>query len=107
MKISQIIKDRIDKLGWHGAYLSQDERCALDLEIDEIVGWIKSSFDFCEADAVLKELGEFETFLSLLLCKYHLTLSDKQKKLINEFDRSDDVETRHRLYKDIKENRFP
>ena len=107
MKISQLIKARIDELGWPAASLSQDERSALDLEVDEIVGRIKSSSDFREADVVLRELGEFETFLSLLLCKYHLTLSDKQKKLINEFDRSDDVETRHRLYNDIKEGRFP
>lgn len=106
MKTSQLIKARIDELGWHGATLSQDDCSALDLEIDEIVGRIRSTSDVFEAEVVLMELGELETFLSLLLCKYHLPLSATQKKLF-EFDRWDDVETRHRLYNDIKAGRFP
>lgn len=107
MSTTQVVGDRIAQLSWDGAYLLPEEVVALDREIDELFHRIKACPDYASAETALVELSEMESLFALLLCKYHLKLSDKQKRLCRKFDRHDDPETRYRFYKDVREGRFP
>jgi len=106
MSTTQVIRDRIAELSWHGAYLLPEEAVALDREFDALLHRIKACPDYASAETALVELSEMEDLFALLLCKYNLKLSDKQKRLCREFDRYDDPETRYRFYQDVKEGRF-
>lgn len=107
MAMIRNILDRIENLGRVGATLSRAEADELDSEIDNVVSHIKSANDYIAATSSLDELGALQELLSLLLFKYDVFLSVKQKAVVRGFDRFDDPELRLAIYKAVKEGRFP
>jgi len=107
MTTSEDIRNRIISAGRDGAYLREDEREALDHEIDGFVSRIRQYDDLSAAEESLMELGQLEELLALLLFKYHAEVSQKQKSLVREFDRSDDPRARALMFRAIKEGAFP
>lgn len=102
MPISHNIKDRIENQGRLGAALSNAEINELDNEIESIFFNIKSAKDYCAAEQHINELGKLQELLALLLFKYDISLSSKQKMLVREFDRSEDSDLRLCIYHIIK-----
>lgn len=107
MSVSSDIRARIAQIGRYGAQVSCDEIMELDKEIDGLVFTIKCAGDLAMAHESLMELGELQELLALLAFKYDVPLSPKQKALVRGFDRPDDAGLRLRVFRAVKEGRFP
>ena len=107
MKISDVIRSGIDQLDKDGANVSIEEITGLDNEINILLAEIRKCPNIAAADEFFNELGGLQELLSLLLFKYNVSLSSKQKALVRQFDRSDDSNVRAIVYKAIKDSKFP
>jgi hypothetical protein len=107
MSVSKAVSIRIRKYGRDGACLSSEEVIGMDNEICELLNRMKSFPDAAAASAVMDELAELQDTLALLLFKYHVPVSEKQKLLVKKYERWDDPDLRSRFFAAVKEGRFP
>src|SRR5438067_883628 len=91
----------------HGMFLSDEERSDLDRELDALLTSIADCHTTETAEKKLQELGEMEQTLATICFKYRIDLTEKQRKLVREYDRWDVPEIRAAALEAIKRAQFP
>ena len=81
--------------------ISDSDVVQLDLEIDSLLARIATKKSPKEAENLLMDLGAFQELLAILFFKYGFELTDRQRKIVQQYDRWDDEETRGEFFKDI------
>jgi hypothetical protein len=89
-----------------GQKLRPSEGVELERELDEILGGIREADDLRAADESLDRLGRFQTELARACFKWDIALPVRLRRLVREFDRSDDSDVRSRTFRQIKEGVF-
>lgn len=102
MKTFEKVKHKLQLAVNQGMHFSDEERFGLDQEIDEIFEEIAKAPNFESADKKLQELGLYQDILALLWYKYNALLSNKQRELVCDYDRWDDVRDRLGFYLKIR-----
>jgi hypothetical protein len=107
MRTSDAISQRIVKLLGVDISVTEQEREAIDQEIDDVVRSIAGCCSVEMAQESLDQLDSLQFLLASLLCKYNVPLSDKQRRVFRECDRLDDLGDRIVVFNAIKNGTFP
>jgi hypothetical protein len=105
MRTFALIRDRLRLASWQGMHLTDEERQCLDEELHRAIASIAQTSTIDDANDKLLELGAMEDVLVTLLT-YRIPLTDKQYKLVHEYDRWDVPEVRASIYNAIKNGNF-
>jgi hypothetical protein len=105
MSLSNDIHIRI--LEQQDVNLTEKVIAGLDDEINDLLNKIRQCPSLAVAEKLLGELADIQSILALLLFKYDAPLSQKQKSLVRQYDRSDVPLVREIVFKSIKEGKFP
>lgn len=81
--------------------ISREDIENLESEFDKILGQIAARKSPHSAESDLLELGSLQELLALLAFKYGIELTSRQRRLVREYDRWDDKETRVHVYKEV------
>lgn len=86
--------------------LASCEVAALELKLNEFLLAIRGSRSIEDASFHLDRMGEFQTELARAYYKWDVELSPLLRRLVQEFDRPDDVDLRLFVFKQIKAGDF-
>ena len=100
------ICQRLSNCGIDEVALTESERHNLDRELDATLERIARCPDLDSAFSALDELGVQQNVLATLLFKHKVQLSDKQRRLVRQFDRSDDPQLRFFVFQVIRNGTF-
>ena len=89
-----------------GQKLTSDEAAALELKFNELLLDIRGSRNIEAASSHLDLLGQLQHELARACFKWNVELSLPLRRLVREFDRSDDPDLRLAVYKQIKGGAF-
>ena len=89
------------------ASLTDEDRSALDDELDGILKLIASRATFNAAEPLLEELGRVQEVMATLAFKYSAHLSERQREIVRDYDRCDIDDVRRRTFEKIKNAEFP
>ena len=89
-----------------GQKLTSDEAAALELKFNELLLDIRGSRNIEAASSHLDLLGQLQHELARACFKWNLELPLPLRRLVREFDRSDDPDLRLAVYKQIKGGAF-
>jgi len=78
----------------------------IEEDIDAVLRKVGSCASAEEAAPMLDDLGKIQELLARLRFKYDVPLSRRLRRLVREFDRSDDPDLRAFIFAKIKEGRF-
>jgi hypothetical protein len=87
--------------------LTDDDRRALDLGLDQMLRSIANCNTFEAAEPFLQELGDLQLVLATLAFKHDIELSNRQREIVREYDRCDVPEVRRKAFQKIKNAEFP
>ena len=107
MKTSASVRDRLRFADVRGMYLSDEERCELDGEMDQILEAIVQCPTLESAESMLNELDLFQGLLQQLNLKYQVELSEKQDRLAHQYDNWGKPHIRRANFEAIKRGQFP
>ena len=107
MNVSEIIANRIFKLLGVDISITDEEKSGLDQEIDNLIQSISKCKNVIEAEKFFNELQSLQTLLAELLFKHDISLSDKQRRVVRECERLDDMDLRIFIFNAIKSGTFP
>jgi hypothetical protein len=85
-----------------GQKLTSDEAAALELKFNELLVDIRGSPNIEAASSHLDLLGQLQHELARACFKWNMELPLPLRRLVREFDRSDDPDLRLAVYKQIK-----
>ncbi len=88
-----------------GSEVSDADVAELDSELAELLLLIAEKESPQDAAEELRELGALQSFMALLAFKYDVELTDRQRKVVRDYDRWDDEETRVWFFREIAEGR--
>jgi hypothetical protein len=100
------IRQRLSNYGMNKVALTESERHNLDQELDATVERIARCPDLDSASSALDELGAQQDVLATLLFKHKVQLSEKQRRLVRQFDRFDDPRLRVFVFQVIRSGTF-
>lgn len=106
MPMYQTIQRRIASVPDEGVHLTDQERSALDRELDELLRGIASESSAEDAEPTLLQLGEFQSLLATICFRYGVQLSERQRNLVRDYDRWDVVEERRAAFDSIRSGMF-
>ena len=86
--------------------LPPDEAAALELKFNQLLVDIRGSRNIEAASSHLDLLAQLQTELARACFKWNLELPLPLRRLVREFDRSDDPDLRLAVYKQIKAGAF-
>ncbi len=89
-----------------GQKLTSDEAAALELKFNALLLDIRGSRNIEAASSHLDLLAQLQTELARACFKWNVELSLPLRRLVREFDRSDDPDLRLTVYKQIKGGAF-
>jgi len=89
-----------------GQKLTSDEAAALELKFNELLVDIRGSRNIEAASSHLDRLAQLQHELARACFKWNVELSLPLRRLVREFDRSDDPDLRLAVYKQIKGGAF-
>jgi hypothetical protein len=89
-----------------GQKLTSDEAAALELKFNELLLDIRGSRNIEAASSHLDRLAQLQHELARACFKWNVELSLPLRRLVREFDRSDDPDLRLAVYKQIKGGAF-
>jgi len=87
---------------WEPVSVTDQDRQLMDSEMDEILRSIARCSTAEAAEPLLLELGELQDVLMTFFCKHNVALTERQDKIIREYDRWDVPEVRQETYQKIK-----
>jgi hypothetical protein len=87
--------------------LTDDDRRALDLELDQMLKSIANCNTFEAAEPFLQELGDFQLVLATLVFKHEVELSNRQREIVREYDRCDMLDVWRGAFQKIRNAEFP
>lgn len=91
----------------HPRELSDSDRIALDVEIEDLMRRIRGCDSSDAADDLLQELGQIQTNLATLAFKYRVPLSPRQRQIVRQYDRFDVLDLRRKTFHQIKNADYP
>jgi hypothetical protein len=97
---------RLSNYGFDEVALTESERDSLDQELDSTLERIARCPDLDSAAGALDELGAQQELLATLLFKHKVQLSNKQRRLVRQFDRVDDPRLRLFVFQVIRNRTF-
>jgi len=106
MTTLDLVRDRLRFADTRGMFLSDEERSDLDREIDRILEAIVQRPTLDNAEKELHELEVMQSLLQLLSFKYRVDLSEKQNRLIHQYDNWGESHIRRANYEAIKRGQF-
>jgi len=89
-----------------GQKLTSDEAAALELKFNQLLVDIRGSRNIEAASSHLDLLAQLQTELARACFKWNVELPLPLRRLVREFDRSDDPDLRLAVYKQIKGGTF-
>jgi hypothetical protein len=89
-----------------GQKLTSDEAAALELKFNQLLVDIRVSRNIEAASSHLDLLAQLQTELARACFKWNVELPLPLRRLVREFDRSDDPDLRLAVYKQIKGGAF-
>jgi len=107
METFEQVRDRLRLAEVRGMFLTDEEIIHLDHEIDEVLASIATCPSINNADDKLQQLGLMQEILATIWFKYRVKLSEKQRRLVQRYDRWDDFELRRASFESIKKGLFP
>ena len=107
METFQQIRERLLGFGRKDMTLSDEEVTQLDQEINDLLATIAQETTVESAESNLLQLGEIQTVLATICFGTELPLSEKQRRLVRNYDRWDDSEERRHAFAWIKAGTFP
>ena len=107
MDTFQQIRERLLGFGPKEMTLSDEEVAQLDREIDQLVASIAQEATAEAADPKLLQLGEIERVLATICFSTELPYSEKQRQLVRNYERWDDLRIRQQCFAWIKTGTFP
>jgi len=107
MTTLDLVRDRLRFADIRGMYLSDEERSGLDKELDQLLQSIGLCPTVESAEGNVHELDDFQSFLQLLSFKYLAELSEKQNRLVHQYDNWGDPSLRRAHFEAIKRGQFP
>ncbi len=99
------IRQRLSNRGIDEVALTESERHNLDQELDATLERIARCPNVDSASSAFDELGEQQDVLATLLFKHKVQLSEKQRRLVRQFD-FDDSQLRVFVFQVIKSGTF-
>jgi hypothetical protein len=90
-----------------GVSLTDDDRGALDDDLDEMLEAVASCATFEAAEPFREELGRLQLIMATLAFKHSASLSARQQEIVSEYDRCDVEDVRRKTFKKIKDGEFP
>jgi hypothetical protein len=90
-----------------GQKLTSEEVGALELRLNELLVEIRGSQSMEAASFHLDRLAQLQTELARACFKWKVELTLPLRRLVREFDRSDDPDLRLAVFKQIKEGDIP
>src|SRR5258708_39135305 len=106
MKSFALVSDRLRLAAFQGMFLTDEERSSLGEEIDRIIESIAQKSSFDEANSRLLELGTMQEVLATLCFKNNITLTEKQRRLVRDYDRWHVTAVKASAYNAIKNAEF-
>ncbi len=107
MNFFKQIHDRLRSATVYGMFLTDGERNGLEQEMNDLMEVIKLSATFESAQNELQQLGLMQETLATMCFGYKIELTERQRKLVREYDRWDLPEIRESSYNAIKKGQFP
>lgn len=101
---SQRIRQTIEKCGDASEILDSDI-ADLESELNGLLTQIAEKNSPHDAERDLLDLGSLQELLSILIFKYDVKLTDRQRRIVREYDRWDDEETRVYFFTEIAAGR--
>ncbi len=101
---SQRLRQTIDRCG-DASEISNADIVELESELSGLLAQIAKKQSAQDAESALLELGSLQELLSILVFKYDVDLTDRQRRIVREYDRWDDGETRIYFFKEIAAGR--
>jgi hypothetical protein len=101
------LRERLQRFGPREMTLSDEEVAQLDREIDELLASIAQEATAKAADPKLLRLGEVQKVLATICFSTKLPHSERQRQLVRNYDRWDDLQARQRCFAWIKAGTFP
>jgi hypothetical protein len=98
---------RFDEQASRSKSLTDDERQLLDRAIDDTINAIACHSNWRAAERDLIALGQIHKVLATLCFKYGQPLSERQRRIVREYDRWDVADVRQTIYDAIKKCQFP
>lgn len=89
-----------------GQKITSAEEVALESVLNNLLEQIRRQESVEAADSCLNQLGCFQTELARACFKWSIPLPAKLRRLVREFDRSDDYELRLAVFNQIKQGTF-
>jgi hypothetical protein len=100
------ISRRLSNRGMDDLPLTDGDLHELDRELIATVERIARCPDLLSASVALDELASQQEVLATLRFKYRLRLSEKQRRLVRQYDRSDDPRLREFVFQVIRNGTF-
>ena len=97
---AQRLRQLIDRCG-DASEISSADVMELESELADLLAQIAKKKTPQDAENLLQELGTLQELLSILIFKYGVELTDRQRKIVRDYDRWDDEETRAYFFKEI------
>jgi hypothetical protein len=87
--------------------LTDGDRFILDRELDQLLKSIRECDTAGLADGLLQELGDLQEVMAIFAFKHDIELSERQRGIVRDYDRFDDLGVRHDAYQKTKNGEFP
>ena len=101
---SQRLRQMIDSCG-DASDICNADIVDLESELCGLLAHIAEKQSDQDADIALLELGSLQELLSILIFKYGVEMTDRQPRIVREYDRWDDAETRVSFFNEIASGR--
>jgi hypothetical protein len=86
--------------------LTDEEKAALDRALDTALHAIARHPTWKQAEPDLLSLGDLQRLMATLAFRFGVRLTERQIRLVREFDRCDVPEVRRKIYQAIKKGEF-
>ena len=97
---AQRLRQTIDRCG-DASEISNADIVELESELSGLLAQIAERQSAQDADSLLLELGSLQELLSILTFKYGVDLTDRQRRIVRDYDRWDDAGSRADFFKEI------
>ena len=94
------VRQTIDRCG-DASEISSADVTELESELADLLAEIAKKKSPQDAENLLQKLGALQELLSFLIFKYGVELTDRQRRIVRDYDRWDDEETRAYFFKEI------
>ncbi len=100
----QRIQEKLSRCG-DASEVSDADIVELEFELADLLSLIAEKESAQDAAEELQELADFHGLMAVLSFKYDVELTERQRKVVRDYDRWDDERTRVDFFREIAEGR--